>query len=347
MLNRVVIRGVNDIATTHPWAIKYFKNQEDVYRYHSNTWYKTDFVCPNCNRVFHNKRISQFFDNTYLINCSCGLGYKSYPERFIYNMFLQLRVDIYPQLSKADFDWCKDWKYDFYHKITNTIIEVNGIQHYETNIGCVNNWSQRDEKLNDIQKRNNAIANGITHYIELDCRKSNKDWMQSAILNSELPKIFLFSSNDIDWDKCDFDSRSNIEQSVCEAYESNVDITRKNLSDMFGVKQDTVTMYLKRGTNCGVCNYDPKSLREVINEHKTSAIHLVTKEGTVKMIATSKDYICNHKDELNIDKIQVDQIKRAESRGCELNGYTFIEVSGLDCYSQWLKFKSSLDFVFT
>lgn len=266
--NRVVIQGINDIATTHPWAIKYFKNPEDTVKYHANTWFKSDFICPNCGRIFNNKQISRFFDNIYHLNCPCGVGYKSYPERFLYNMFLQLDIDIYPQLTASDFAWCGQWRYDFYHKITNTIIEVQGMQHYEAGANYINTWSQRDERLNDIQKRENAIKNGISHYVELDCRKSNKDWMQSAILNSKLPKIFLFSNEDVDWDKCDLDSRSNIEQLVCETYQSNVDITMQQLSDMFGVKRNTIYLYLKHGTSMNVCDYDAMSLREKLNEKK-------------------------------------------------------------------------------
>lgn len=345
-LNRIVIKGINDIATTDSWAIPYFKNPEDVQRYHSNTWFTTDFICPKCGRIFKNVVISQFFKNTYHLNCPCGSGYKSYPERFIYNVFLQLGVTLYSQLTKADFSWCGQWRYDFYHKITNTIIEVNGLQHYSQGFDKENSWSNRDERLNDMQKRQNAIDHGVANYIELDCRKSNKDWMQSAILNSDLPRIFMFSNEDVDWNRCDIDSRSNLEQQVCEAYQSNVDVTLQQLADQFGVKRNTIYMYLKHGSSCGLCNYDAMSLREKINEKKTSAIHLMIRDNIVYGVFTSWEALADYSKGSQFPTVSVNLVKRAENIGISVRGYTFVKLSNFQCYSDWLKFKASCDFVF-
>lgn len=46
--NRKVVLGVNDIATTRPDLIKYFKNKEEAYRYVSGSDKIIDIICPKC-----------------------------------------------------------------------------------------------------------------------------------------------------------------------------------------------------------------------------------------------------------------------------------------------------------
>lgn len=47
-LNRTVIAGVNDISTTRPDLIKYFKYKEDAYKYTSGSEKYIDVICPEC-----------------------------------------------------------------------------------------------------------------------------------------------------------------------------------------------------------------------------------------------------------------------------------------------------------
>ena len=44
--NRVVMPGVNDIATTRPDLVKYFKNKDDATKYTSGSEHELTFVCP-------------------------------------------------------------------------------------------------------------------------------------------------------------------------------------------------------------------------------------------------------------------------------------------------------------
>lgn len=41
-----IIKGINDIATTNPELLKYFKNPEDAYKYHKGSKAKVIFKCP-------------------------------------------------------------------------------------------------------------------------------------------------------------------------------------------------------------------------------------------------------------------------------------------------------------
>ena len=46
--NKIVIKGVNDIATTRPDLIKYFKYKDDGYKYVSGSEKYIDIICPEC-----------------------------------------------------------------------------------------------------------------------------------------------------------------------------------------------------------------------------------------------------------------------------------------------------------
>ncbi len=45
---RKVVRGINDIATTHPYLTKYFVNIEDIYKYSYSSNKKILMMCPDC-----------------------------------------------------------------------------------------------------------------------------------------------------------------------------------------------------------------------------------------------------------------------------------------------------------
>jgi len=92
-MNIVVTRGINDIATTDSWAIKYFLNQDDVYKYHSGSSFKVDMICPICKTVYHDVTIRNFFTNIHHLNCPCTNTYAHYPERFLFNFLKQAKIN--------------------------------------------------------------------------------------------------------------------------------------------------------------------------------------------------------------------------------------------------------------
>ena len=46
--NRTIVKGFNDIATTRPDLVKYFKNKDDAYKHGHGTTKRLTFVCPDC-----------------------------------------------------------------------------------------------------------------------------------------------------------------------------------------------------------------------------------------------------------------------------------------------------------
>lgn len=130
--NQKIIKGINDIATTHPHLVKYFVNKEDAYKYSYGSKIKVKVKCPNCGYLKSmniNKLISR--NKMTCRKCSDGI---SYPEKFLYSILKQLNIDFETQKI---FDWSRNLDnkklYDFYFKYDNkkVIIETHGSQHYD------------------------------------------------------------------------------------------------------------------------------------------------------------------------------------------------------------------------
>lgn len=248
---KAVLIGYNDMWTTNPMLAKLLKNPEDGYKYRQNSNKHTDWVCPICNSVIYDKRIS-FVNKQGLFcsNCSDGI---SYPEKFVSNLLSQLNVKFKHDVS---FNWSNDKRYDFYVEELSLIIECHGKQHYENGFINIGGKSAKEQHYNDIKKRENSLLNGIHKYIELDCRISEKNHIKESIMNSELLNIFDLHS--VNWEKCNeyAISGSKIIE-VCKLWNKIQDT--KYISDEFDVSRTTVIDYLKKGNLLGLCKYNAKT----------------------------------------------------------------------------------------
>ena len=274
-----VVKGINDIATTDPWMIPYFKNKEDVYTHSSCSGKVADVICPICNKE-KKIRIYSLHDE-HSIGCDCKDGLY-YTEKFIINILKSLNISYIFQLCNKDKKWCKNKKYDFYFTVDKEeyIIEVHGIQHYEKS--GFNKRTLEEEQENDRYKYKLAISNGIKpeNYIVIDFRESTLEWGKEHILNSRLSEIFELSN--INWNEIDTSSINNIIKDVCEYWHEHVeinkeDITTKHLSNIFNLHSSTINKYLKKGVEYGWCNYNPKE--ESIKNGKRSQQKIKRKKG--------------------------------------------------------------------
>lgn len=247
---QVVVQGINDITTTDPWMIKYFQGGiEEAKLYNKSSGKKIYPICPDCGRIKDKPVLISTIYRDDGIGCICGDGIP-YPEKYMHYLLSALNLDFSFQLSKKDFDWCGKYKYDFYLKDYNTIIETHGRQHYEE---CKNfNIKLKDQKNIDKYKKILAINNSIKKYIIINCKYSNRDYIKNSILNSELSKIYDLSN--IDWEKADEFATKNLVKTVCEYYETNVDILYKEIADIFKLNKTTISRYLKKGEKLGWCH---------------------------------------------------------------------------------------------
>lgn len=248
-LNKKILVGKNSIYDTHKWLVDDLGLDEDFAKNHSyGTEEKGEFKCKYCGIKRYNSIPNVI--KTKSIGCSCGDGF-SYPEKFVTNLLMQLRVDFITQYSP---DWVKPKRYDFYIPSSNIIIEVHGKQHYEETTFGRTLYEERD---NDKLKNELAIKNGVDKYIIIDCRESDMNWIKNSILNSTL--VDKFNLLNVDWLKCEEFALKNIVKEVCDYWnekgywENTVDIALK-----FNIDTSTIREYLKKGSTIGWCNYDSK-----------------------------------------------------------------------------------------
>lgn len=236
--NQVVVKGINDITTTAPWMMKWI-SEEDAKKYTKGSGKKVEIICPDCGK----KRFitPHQIHSRKSISCTCGDGI-SYPEKFMTNTLIQLELEFQTQLSKTTFEWCNKYKYDFYIPKYNMIIETHGVQHYEES---PRGKTLEEEQENDRIKKELAKENDIDHYIVIDCRHSDLEWIKDSILNSELSKLFNLSS--IDWNKCEEFALSNLAKNICDYWNQKEEWeTTKDIGLIFNLNRYAATKYLKK-----------------------------------------------------------------------------------------------------
>lgn len=246
----------NCLKTKRPDLVKYIVNESD-YNLPFSSSKEVLTRCPCCG-----------FEKEMKLGNLCFQGYKcpvcgdgvSFSEKAMINLLNQLNVDFIYQLSSKNLKWCKKYKYDFYIEDKSVIIEVNGIQHYEDSFSRCGGRTSEEEQINDTNKKNLAIKNGIINYISLDCRYSDIGWVKKAILNSELNELYDLSL--IDWEQCFSFATNSLIKQVCDYWNNNKNITTGQVANKFKLGAATVRKYLKIGAQFDWCSYDARKESE-------------------------------------------------------------------------------------
>lgn len=238
-INKIVIKGINDIATTRPEIAKLFKNKEETFLYTQHSGKKVEFICPYCGNE-KKMRINTVSSRGH-IQCNQCCDHISYPNKFVFNAIKQVCSDI---KCEVVFDWSDNKRYDLYSESYGLIIENQGGFHYESNDG-VFNIKYKETKENDEYKKDIALKNNIKNYIELNCQKSNADFIKKSILDSDLPKILKFCEDDIDWDKCEKYATNSLVYEVYNAYKKGI-TNKTELSKLFNIAYNTCDRYLNK-----------------------------------------------------------------------------------------------------
>jgi hypothetical protein len=258
----------NNISITHPHLLKYFVDKNDAYNNTFGSNKKVLFKCPNCGKE---KTLSiNYVTNHDTISCGCSSDGISYPEKFVFNLLLQLNTNFQKQLNKLNVNWINSGiRYDFAILDKNIIIETHGIQHYKDKFSKLTGISIQEQKIIDYNKEQLAKENGIEHYIVLDCRKSELEWIKKSVMDSELPTILNFKEEDIDWLKCHEYALNNFVKEVCEYKLTHQNMGSSQIGEIFNLNASTIINYLKKGNELGWCTYD------VNIERKNQNIRLV------------------------------------------------------------------------
>lgn len=246
--------GETDMWTTRSDMARLLKNPNDGYRYTYGSNQILEWVCPICGNIIQTAPSQVSRRGLFCDKCSDGF---SYAEKFIASMLNQLDIEF--EHEKV-FSWSNNKRYDFYVEQSNILIEAQGIQHYQYT--GFNNRTLEEEQANDKYKRDIALQNGIRHYVQLDCRKSSKDYIYQSILNSELN--FIFDLSQIDWNKCNIEACGTVYVEIANLFNSGHSV--KEIADIKNLSMSSVNKYLKKMTESGLCNYNPEE------SHKNSNV---------------------------------------------------------------------------
>ena len=267
---KVVVKGINDIATFRPDLVKYYDDINDAYSSTLNSSKKYNMHCIYCG---YQKTSTNHILSNYGFSCPICSDGISYPNKFSRAFLLQLPIkNFIPEYSPK---WANGKKYDNYFEYNGQayILEMDGGFHYNDN--KMNGQTKEESKLIDSIKDNLANEHNIK-VIRVDSIKSNKEYISNNILSSVLSNIFDLSK--IDWNKCEEYAISNIVKDVCEMY-NNITKNTLDIANYFKISQTAVQTYLNKGTKLRWCNYNGSIVCKIMNEP------MIAKDETGKIIA--------------------------------------------------------------
>lgn len=239
---------INSVAITHPHMIPLFENIYDAYGYSAGSHQKVNFICPDCKTVIRNKVIKNVVNNG-LVCPACNDGIST-GERFVSILLNELNI---PYQIHVTFDWENSKQYDFYLPTFNCIIEVHGMQHYEdgSTFYTLKGKTFEEEHENDKYKKEIALQH-IEHYIEIDCFKSDLDYIEDSIKNNkEFNKLIDLS--DVDFEKCKKQSLRSMIYVVAELW--NKRLTVEQMHENIHYSTSAINYWLNQARALGICDY--------------------------------------------------------------------------------------------
>lgn len=270
--NRKVVKGINDIPTTAPWMIDFFQGgEEEASLYTKSSGKYITPKCPYCQRILKSQKINNIYNHKG-VSCVCKDGI-SFPNKIIYFTMEQLLENKQIKIFNREYH-IKDDKnrfFDIYFQ-TNVgkeyFIEMDGgIGHGEVivkhNSKSTDDFNVYNSSIfaNDAIKENISKSLGI-HLIRIDCFYSDFEYIKQNIINSELSQIV--DLNNIDWNKIEQLSYTNLMKIICLYKKDNPSLTIKEIAKEFKLYTGTIRNYLKLGNKLGWCQYDVKA-----EEHKS------------------------------------------------------------------------------
>lgn len=264
--NHKVIKGLNDIATTHPEVAKYFENIEETYSTTYSSGKKKRMKCPRCGHV---KIATPNYISRYGFSCPCCSDGITYPNKFMSKLLQEIGIEFDREVT---FDWCKfpcyvdnsvldHGIYDFVIPEKSLVIEMDGSLGHGKRV--MNTVSRKKRKVSieetvyrDKMKDILAKENGY-NLIRIDCEydadiESRFRIVKTNVIESELSKIFDFSN--INFERIDNYCLTNsyvedVSELWNKGYSSFQIVKETKLSDI------TVCKYLNIGSKLGLCDY--------------------------------------------------------------------------------------------
>lgn len=309
----VLVVGVNDIATLRPELVKFLVDKNDAYKYKANTSKLLDFACDVCGEKF------QVSPPAFPMSLPCGCySAESYPNRFIAELFRQLKIPFITELRKCHHDWCENYRYDLYFECNNEkyIVEMDGGFH-------------RDDKIKEIDaiKDNLAQQQGI-EVIRIDCNYKNAKerfkYIKGNIVNSKLSIILNFDN--VDW--MAINTKILTVNNAKEVWRlKKIGYTHKEVANILNISMSEVTKHVYSGYEIG--ELKPFSIKDAnVYSKVMRVVNLETKE--TKYYVGLKDFYNNSLNHIGI-KITYNYFNKNGKNGhLILNGYDMTKITYID-----------------
>lgn len=250
---RVSVKGINTVGDIHPHLLRFFKHEDDAYKYTPHSKKVVQLKCPNCGS--EKQMIVASLTSYNMFVCDICNEKTTFPERIMASILFDLNIPFEKQYSP---NWANKKKYDFYVPLFNMIIETHGGQHYSDFKFVTKNKSLEDTIKNDKFKLKNAIENCISEYVIIDCRMSDFNFIINNIKNSKLKEYIDFGNLNI---------RNVIEISLKPISEIIWEMTKTHthyqIANELKMHRWNVSKYIKLGNSIGKCNYNTNRGRRV------------------------------------------------------------------------------------
>ncbi|HBJ1650338.1 TPA: hypothetical protein LA460_000242 [Clostridium botulinum] len=288
--NQTVVKGINDIATTHSQLIKYFVNIEDAYKYTYSSGTRIKMKCLNCGCEKDIKICDLYTRGFSCSKCSDGI---SYPNKFMFNLLEQLKLNFISEYSP---EWIERKKYDFFIPEKQLIIEMDGAWHSKDN--NISGQTVEESKEIDDYKDRLAKEHGI-EVIRIDCnygKITNRfEYIKQNIIHSKLN--IIFDLNNIDWNECALYSESSLIIEVINLKKYNPNYTTGDIKKITGHSIGTIGRWLKIGNDLNLCDYN--ACRETKKVIKSNGLN---NSKEIKMFKDGK-YVDTFKSALELQNI--------------------------------------------
>lgn len=352
--NKIVIKGINDVATTHPEIAKYFENVEETYTTTYSSGKKKRMRCPKCGHV---KLDSPNHISYFGFSCPCCSDGVSYPNKFMSKLLQELNEEFDREIF---FEWCKfpsyvdnnnlDFGiYDFVIPSKRIIIEMDGELGHGRNIMNTTRKQRRvfsvDETIyRDSIKDKLAITNGYK-VIRIDC-VYDKPNNRYKIISNNIKKSEL--SNIYDLEKINFDDIDKYclnNSYIIDASELwNNGLTISQICKEIRLSPTTVTSYLKFGSKIGICNYNTKnSAKRSTATSNIRSPYMVLIGQTKQVFDSFKEMHIYYKNNYNIE-LSYDGIRYSINKQKEYLNRTFRKISQEE-FNKYYNDKSLADLV--
>lgn len=305
--NKVVVNGVNDIATTNPDMTQYFKNKEDAYQYTFQSNKIIDVKCPICG---FEKRMSicSLYRNGFSCDmCSDGI---SYSNKFAHELFSQLSGQCLKYEYEYSPDWAKKYLYDNYIKLLDgkeIVVEMDGAYHY------IDKWHNNHDREKDVLAELHNIE-----VIRVDCNYKKTTERFEYIKNNTICSLKdYFDLSIVNWDKCNLRATSSILIDVVKYYNENKYIATVDIAKHFGICMDTLRNYLHIGETLGLCKYDQYDTNRIFT---SKPIAIYDMDSNLIGIYKSAKQVENSFTDLKLYKSSV---FRAAQNGTSYKNYLF------------------------